>query len=159
VAAAAIALAFAGLWPAVHPPLVHLPTSDLYGQLSVARHLARGEGFLDDVVYPLSFAFPFAVRLPQPLIQRGPLYPLLLVLPFWAGHGDPATVLADVRWLQVLLLTLLVWIGIDGLLRRGRPPAVRPWCAACGCGGGGDGSGPEITLVVRCRERWCPGTP
>jgi len=42
----AIALLVVALWLILHPPLPFLATSDLYTHLSVARHLAEGDGFL-----------------------------------------------------------------------------------------------------------------
>lgn len=66
----AVALLACAIWPLLHPARPLLPTDDLYTHLSVARHLARGDGFLCDIAYPLSFAWPFARALPQPLVHR-----------------------------------------------------------------------------------------
>ncbi len=110
-----------------HPAEPLLPTADLYTHLSVARHLAAGDGFRTDVAYPLSFAFPFARHLPQPLIHRGPGYSLLMVLPCKAAGGDPAGTIRNVRRLQILILGLIVFTGAAGFLRRGELFDIGPW--------------------------------
>ena len=97
------ALLFLAIWIPTHPARPHLPTSDLYTHLSVARHLARGEGFLTDVTYPLSYAFPFARELPQPLLHRQPGFAVLLTFPYLAGSSYPGRALDKVRWMQTLL--------------------------------------------------------
>ncbi len=84
----AAGLVFGCVWAVLHAPVPPDPNADLYDNLSVARHLVRGEGFLCDLAYPLSFAFPFAARVPQPLIHRPPGQPLLLTLPVLAARGD-----------------------------------------------------------------------
>ena len=126
------ALIFLAVWVPWHPARPHLPTSDLYTHLSVARHLCRGEGFVTDMAYPLSFAFPFARKLPQPLIHRGPGYPLLLVLPHLASGGDPEKAVAAVRVLQLVLLGLTVWIGATAFLARGRKSNLGSWLVLLG---------------------------
>lgn len=123
------AAAWTLLWAFVHPPVPHHGGSDLYEQLTVARHLAAGEGFLTDIAYPLSAAFPFATRIPQPLIHRPPGYPLLLV-PAVAGGADPATALQRVRLLHLLLLGSVAGLGMLSLLRTGRALAVPLWLGA-----------------------------
>lgn len=124
----AVALALCGAWWALHPPRPLEPTADLYTHLSVARHLGRGEGFLTDVAYPLSFAWPFARTLPQPLLHRAPGYPLLLAGPV-AAAGGPERAVAAARLLQVVLLGGLVWLGSAAWLARGRPGAAIGWAA------------------------------
>ncbi len=102
--------------PAETPP--PLPTSDLYTHLSVARHLVRGEGFVTDITYPLSFAHDFARKRPQPLIHRSPGYTMLLVGPVLAAHGDPELAVRYTRWLQLVFLFLLIWLGMRAYLQR-----------------------------------------
>ena len=128
----AAALLFLIGWVPLHPATPPLPTADLYTHLMVARHLDRGDGFVTDLAYPLSFAFPFARELPQPLIHRGPGYPLLLVLPYRAAGGDPDGAVRAVRNLQIGLLAAVVLLGAAALLRRGRNPAVAPWLVLLG---------------------------
>jgi len=123
------AVLFLAIWIPVHPARPHLPTSDLYTHLSVARHLAQGDGFLTDVTYPLSFAFPFARKLPQPLIHRQPGFAVLLTIPFLAGGGDPSRVLEKVRWLQIILLGMVLGGGAAVFFRRKNQAAVLPWLA------------------------------
>ncbi|MEN8005988.1 MAG: hypothetical protein ABFS42_03195 [Candidatus Krumholzibacteriota bacterium] len=121
------ALLFLAVWVPNHPSRPLLPTDDLYTHLSVARHLARGEGFRTDMTYPLSFAFPFARELPQPLIHRQPGFSLLLTVPYVAGEGYPHQVVDRVRQMQIVLLGLLVMTGTALFIRRGYPAAVVPW--------------------------------
>ena len=121
------AVVFLAAWLPTQEPRPHLPTSDLYTHLTVTRHLARGDGFLTDVTYPLSFAYPFARVLPQPLVHRQPGYSLLLLAPYLGGQGSPATVLERVRWLQVFLLGGIVLAGTVAFVRRRRLSAVAPW--------------------------------
>lgn len=45
---------------------------------SIARNLVRGKGLHSDLIYPLSLTFPFLRQLPQPLVHRSPLYPIVL---------------------------------------------------------------------------------
>jgi len=121
------ALLFLTAWLPTHPARPLLPTDDLYTHLSVARHLVHGEGFLTDVTYPLSFAFPFARELPQPLIHRQPGFAILLTAPYLAAEGNPRRTLDQVRHMQIILLGLLVMTGTAVFLRRGHPAAVAPW--------------------------------
>jgi hypothetical protein len=122
-----VALIFLAVWTPQHPALTQPPTGDVYTHLSVARHLCRGDGFVTDIAYPLSFAFPFARQLPQPLIHRDPGFPLLIALPHLAAGGDPVRVLAAARVLQLILLGAIIWIGTAVLLSRGRAMNVVPW--------------------------------
>ena len=126
------ALLFLAIWLPTHPARPLLPTDDLYTHLGVARNLARGEGFRTDMIYPLSFAFPFARELPQPLIHRGPGFPLLLTLPHLAGGENPRQVLEAVRILQLVLLGLTIWIGSTALLARGRKTDLGAWLILLG---------------------------
>ncbi len=121
------ALLFLSLWLALHPARPHLQTSDVYTHLSVARHLLRGDGFVTDVTYPLSFAFDFAQELPQPLIHRGPGFAMLLTVPVAGVQDDPFTAVSRVRWLQVFFLGLLAWVGIRSHLARHNLQATAMW--------------------------------
>jgi hypothetical protein len=125
----AAGLVFGCVWAVLHTPVPLDPNADLYDSLSVARHLVLGEGFLCDLAYPLSFAFPFAARVPQPLIHRPPGQPLLLMFPVLAARGDRE---AAVRWAQLqnlLLLALLAACGVRAARRAGRAEAALPWLA------------------------------
>lgn len=122
-----VALVFISAWSALHPARPGLSTDDLYTHLSVARHLTRGEGFQTDITFPLSFAFPFAQALPQPLVHRQPGYALMLTVPCALAGNDPDKTLTLVRGLQIGLLGLLVWVGVVGLLRMGQALNVLPW--------------------------------
>lgn len=128
-ALAAAAAVFTAAWIAAHPATPSPPDSDLYTHLATARHLVRGEGFLSDVVYPLSLSFPFADRAPQPLIHRPPGYPLLLALPVAMSGDGPQRAEELTRLLHAALLGLTVAAGLAALLRRGRLDAALPWCA------------------------------
>ena len=123
----AVALLVGAGWTVTHPPRPLEPTGDLYTHLMVARHLARGEGFVTDIAYPLSFAWPFARRLPQPLIHRAPGYALLLAGPVAAVGGEPARSIAAARILQLGFLVGLLWLGSSAWLARGRPGAAVGW--------------------------------
>jgi len=118
---------FALAWPLFHPPLPHLTNSDLFTHLSVARHLAAGEGFVTDIVYPLSLTFPFAAQIPQPLIHRQPGYPLLMLFPTWLGRGEPHAVLGAVYIFEVLLLLLVAATGVRCALKAGGEEIVPAW--------------------------------
>lgn len=128
----AAAFLFLCWWIPVHRAEPLLPTADLYTHLSVARHLTAGEGFQTDITYPLSFAFPFARELPQPLIHRGPGYGLLMLLPYQAAGRDPADTITAVRWLQILILGLIVLTGAVGHLRRMQVISLAPWLVLMG---------------------------
>lgn len=130
IAGLGVALALGVLWPAVRAPLPLLPTDDLYTHLSVARHLARGDGFLCDVAYPLSFAWPCARSLPQPLVHRPPAWPAALVVPYAQAGPEGADVVAAVRRLQIALLALLAGLGAAAWVRRDRPGAAVAWLVA-----------------------------
>jgi len=108
-------------------PQPHLPTSDIYTHLSVARHLAQGDGFVTDITYPLSFAYPFAQELPQPLIHRQPGYAILLQIPYATAGGDSHLTLNHVRIMQLTIVGLIIMVGAIGYLRRGTWPTVLPW--------------------------------
>lgn len=123
----AAALLFVAVWLPLQPPRQHVPTSDLYTHLSVARHLLEGEGFVTDIAYPLSFAFPFARQLPQPLIHRTPGFALWMVPALALAGNDPHDQIAAVRIEQILVLALIVGFGTVALIRRGRAADVGVW--------------------------------
>ncbi len=126
-ATAAILLAVA--WLAIHGPVHHHAGSDLYTHLAIARHLLQGDGFVNDVVYPLSLTFPFAADVPQSLIHRPPGYPLLMTIPVAFSGDDPAYAVVLAGYLHILLLTLLAGFGAALLQRRGRNDTILPWLA------------------------------
>lgn len=119
-------------WSTLHEARPPEPSADLFTHLSVARHLVRGEGFQTDVTYPLSFAWPFARALPQPLVHRRPGLALLLTGPVAAAGGDPVRALAHTRLLMVVLLAALAGLGAGALLKRGEPAAMAPWLLLVG---------------------------
>ena len=122
-----LAFAFVLVWVILHPQRPHMATSDLYTHLGVARHIVQGEGFLCDVVYPLSITFPFGARTPQPLLHRQPGFPLLLTIPYLLAGKDPTRTLNMVVLMQIGLLGAIVWLGSNALLRRRRGAAIAPW--------------------------------
>lgn len=127
ILAVLVGAALAGAWWLAHDPPLHHAGSDLYGHLGVARHLVRGDGFVNDAVYPLSLAFPFAARVPQPLVHRPPGYPLLLTAPVALSGGDPARAERLVAALTVLLLAGIAGFGARGALAAGREDVILPW--------------------------------
>jgi len=102
-------------------------TSDLFTHLSVARHLVRGDGFVTDITYPLSFAFDFARELPQPLIHRGPGFALLLTAAVAPGQDDPAGCVERVRVIQIFLLGLIAWAGLWRFFSQKNYLAAAAW--------------------------------
>ena len=126
------AVLFLAVWIPLHPSRPAQPTADVTTHLSVARHLVRGEGFLTDVAYPLSFAFDFARELPQPLIHRQPGFAVLLTGPVAAAGMDPARSLAYARAMQMVILGLTVLIGAAALLRRGLGVGIPAWLLLVG---------------------------
>lgn len=121
------ALLFITIWSSLNPARPHLQTSDIFTHLSVARHLVRGEGFVTDVAYPLSFAYDFAQELPQPLIHRGPGFAMLLTPVVALAVDDPVAVVHHVRWLQIFFLGLVAWIGVMSFLGRRNFTATAAW--------------------------------
>jgi hypothetical protein len=126
------ALLFLAVWVFWQPAFPPLDTADLYEHLATARHLVRDQGFRTDLAYPLSFAFPFARELPQPLIHRGPVFGLLLTAPYLAAGKDPTGTVAAVRVFQMALLGGLIWLGAWALLRRNRAADLLPWLILLG---------------------------
>ncbi len=123
----AVAVAVCVVLAAVRTPRPVEPTSDLYTHLATARHLLRGEGFVTDIAYPLSFAWPFACALPQPLVHRTPGFALLLTGPVAASGANAAGAVAAARVLQFVLLGGILWLGSWAWLKRGRPGAALAW--------------------------------
>ncbi|MFH2051181.1 MAG: hypothetical protein ABIK96_01830 [bacterium] len=132
VAGILAALLFLAVWTPLQTERAVPPTSDLYTHLSVARHLLRGDGFLTDVTYPLSFAFPFARTLPQPLIHRMPGFAALLTLPVAAAGGDPARAVVFTQVFMALILAGIAGLGVWGLVRRGRGRGTWLWLVLLG---------------------------
>jgi len=125
-------LLFLAAWLPGHPARPLLPNADLYTHLSVARHLSQGEGFLNDVTYPLSFAYPFARSLPQPLINRQPGFSVLLTIPYQTAGQDTYQTLVHTRRMQIIILGLIVLLGIRELQRSGRERGVIVWFVILG---------------------------
>jgi len=113
-----LALLFGAAWLAVHPPLPQLPTGDVYTSLSVARHLWRGEGLVNDTIYPLFTAYPWGRQIPQPLVHRPPGLAVLLSPAWLLADGDPVRTEALVRPVMAALLGLVALVGLVGLARQ-----------------------------------------
>lgn len=126
------ALIFLAIWVALHPAEPLLPSADLYTHLTVARHLVQGEGFQTDITYPLTFAFPFAQQLPQPLIHRGPVFSVMMTLPYLISGQDPVATIGAVRVFQISILGLMAATGAIALLRRGQISSVGAWLVFLG---------------------------
>jgi hypothetical protein len=122
-----VALAFGGLWLAVHPALPQLPTGDVFTSLGVARHLAAGDGLLNDTVYPLFTAYPWGQTMPQPLLHRPPGLAVVLLPAWWLSGGDPVRAEALVQPVMVVLMVLMAAVGLFGFWRRGRLAAAGGW--------------------------------
>jgi len=121
------AAAFGGLWLAVHPALPQLPNGDVFTSLGVARHLAAGDGFTNDTVYPLFTAYPWGQTMPQPLIHRPPGLAIVL-LPAWLlADGDPVRAEQLVQPVMVVVMALLALLGLMGLQRQGNLPGAGAW--------------------------------
>ena len=120
-------LAALAIWVGWHPAVLQHPDSDLYDHLSVARHLVAGDGFLNDIAYPLSFAFPFAASVPQPLIHRTCGYPLLLTAATAASRGNPEKAVTYARWTILATFGVIIFVGLDHLRHRRRFGAAALW--------------------------------
>ncbi len=129
---AAAVLVMGLVWGLGRPARQLLPSADLYTHLSVARHLVRGEGYLTDCAYPLSFAYPFACALPQPLIHRMPGFGTLLTVPWLLSGQDADRAVAAVRFLQIALVLVIVALGSYTLARRGSVAGVPFWLILLG---------------------------
>lgn len=125
--ALAIGLLFAGAWLAVHPPLPQLPTGDVFTSLSVARHLSRGDGLVNDTIYPLLTAYPWGRDFPQPLVHRTPGLAVLLLPAWWLSGGDPGRAEDLVRPVMLAVLVLLIVVGAWTLQRHGATAAASAW--------------------------------
>jgi len=132
VVTVAAVLVFGLAWGLGRPARPLPPSSDLYTHLSVARHLVRGEGYLTDCAYPLSFAYPFARDLPQPLIHRMPGYGTMLTVPWLLSGRDPSRAVTAVRLMQMLLVLTVVGLGSFALVRRGSLAGVPFWLILLG---------------------------
>lgn len=113
-----VAAVFGVLWLVVHPALPQLPTGDIFTSLGVARHLARGEGLINDTVYPLFTAYPWGQTVPQPLVHRPPGLAVLLLPACWLADGDPARAEALVQPVMVVLMGVIALVGLLGLRRQ-----------------------------------------
>ncbi|MCP4145034.1 MAG: hypothetical protein GY752_07085 [bacterium] len=122
LAAFIVAFLFVLLWSMEHPAIEQTAGADIFEHLSVADHLLAGDGFVNDITYPVSYAFPFAQKLPQPMLHRAPGFPLLLTVPV-ALSDNP---ISAVRIMQLLTLGLIVGCGSWFLLTK-QQPALVPW--------------------------------
>jgi hypothetical protein len=122
LAAFIVAFLFVLVWSMEHPPIEQTAGADIFEHLSVAGHLMAGDGFVNDITYPISYTFPFAQKLPQPMLHRAPGFPLLLTVPV-ALSDNP---ISAVRIMQLLTLGLIVGCGSWFLLTK-QQPALVPW--------------------------------
>lgn len=122
-----VALAFAGLWHQLEAPLPQLPTGDVYTSLATARHLDRGDGLINDTIYPLFTAYQWGQQVPQPLLHRPPGLAVLMLPAWWLSGGDPVRAEALVRPVMLTMLSLLVLIGAWGLWRHRSAHAIGFW--------------------------------
>jgi len=118
---------FSLVWLATHPPLPQLPTGDIYTSLGVARHLANGDGLLNDTVYPLFTAYPWGHAMPQPLIHRPPGLAVLLLPAWYLAGGDPVRTEALVQPVMATFLGLTVLLGLVALHRLGKLHVGPAW--------------------------------
>jgi len=80
----------------------------------------------------LSFAYPFARSLPQPLINRQPGFSVLLTIPYQTAGQDTYQTLVHTRRMQIIILGLIVLLGIRELQRSGRERGVIVWFVILG---------------------------
>ena len=123
----AAAAVFSVAWLGLHPAMPQLPNGDIYTSLGVARHLAAGDGLLNDTVYPLFTAYPWGQTMPQPLIHRPPGLAVLLLPAWWLSGGDPVAAEALVRPVMAVMLGLVALGGLVALRRLGRLPVAAAW--------------------------------
>ncbi len=116
----AAAAVFTVVWLWLHPAMPQLPNGDIYTSLGVARHLANGDGLLNDTVYPLFTAYPWGQTMPQPLIHRPPGLAVLLLPAWWLAGGDPVAAESLVRPVMAVMLGLVALGGLVALARLGR---------------------------------------
>lgn len=117
-----VAFLFVLLWSKEHPAIEQTVGADIFENLSVASHLLSGDGFVNDITYPLSYAFSFAQKLPQPMLHRTPGFPLLLTVPV-ALSDNP---ISAVWFMQLLTLGLIAGFG-TWFVGRKQPAALVPW--------------------------------
>lgn len=122
LAAFIVAFLFVLIWSKEHPAIEQTAGADIYEHLSVANHLLSGDGFVNDITYPISYAFPFAQKLPQPMLHRAPGFSLLLTVPV-ALSDNP---ISAVWIMQLLTLGLIAGCGSWFLLKK-QQPALVPW--------------------------------
>jgi hypothetical protein len=114
------AAVFVVVWLALHPALPQLPNGDVYTSLGVARHLANGNGLVNDSIYPLFTVYPWGQTAPQPLIHRPPGLAVLLLPAWYLAGGDPEGTEALVRPLMAVILGLGALLGLIMLQRLGQ---------------------------------------
>lgn len=120
-------LVFAAAWLNLYPPVPQSPTGDVFTSLSTARHLDRGDGLLNDTIYPLFTAYPWGRDAPQPLLHRPPGLAVLLLPAWWLAGRDVVRAEAMVRPVMLAVLVLLVWLGVWALQRRRLGHAAPAW--------------------------------
>ena len=121
------AFAFGGVWLAVHPALPQLPNGDVFTSLGVARHIAAGNGFQNDTVYPLFTAYDWGQSLPQPLLHRPPGLAILLLPACWLSGGDPVRAEQLVQPVMVVVMAVLALIGLLGLRHQNHLAGAGAW--------------------------------
>lgn len=121
------AIAFGGIWLAVHPALPQLPNGDVFTSLGVARHLAAGNGFMNDTVYPLFTAYQWGQTMPQPLIHRPPGLAIVLLPAWWLADGDPVRAEQLVQPVMVVVMAIMALVGLQALRRHGSLAAGGAW--------------------------------
>jgi hypothetical protein len=122
LAAFIVAFLFVLVWSKEHPAIEQTAGADIFENLSVASHLLTGDGFINDITYPISYAFPFAQKLPQPMLHRTPGFPLLLTLPL--AISDNA--ISAVWVMQLLILGLIIGLGSWFIINKHKL-ALIPW--------------------------------
>jgi len=122
LAAFVVAFVFVLLWSMEYPAIEQTAGADIFENLSVASHLLAGDGFVNDITYPISYAFPFAQKLPQPMLHRTPGFPLILTIPVLFSDNPTSAV----RIMQLMTLGLIVGCGSWFLIRK-QKAALVPW--------------------------------
>ncbi len=123
----AAGLCFVIAWHLAQPPLPQLPTGDVFTSLATARHLSRGDGLVNDTIYPLFTAYPWGREVPQPLLHRPPGLAVLLLPAWWLADGDPARAEQLVRPVMLAMLGLVAALGAWALQRRRAGAAILAW--------------------------------
>jgi hypothetical protein len=124
---ALVSVLFGLIWLVAHPALPQLPNGDVFTSLGVARHLAAGDGLLNDTVYPLFTAYDWGRTMPQPLIHRPPGLAILLLPAWWLSGGDPAGAEALVQPVMVAVMVVMALVGLLGLRRQGHLAGSGAW--------------------------------